>query len=486
MTDFYTNGRGVPKFLRQKLPQINTPFYLWRTALSVLVFVCFQFVCLAQESRDNGALKASDSIKPLEIGDEIPEELWEAPLQVVNHPEGKEVVTLDEYRGKLIILDFWATWCIPCLNSFPKLEKLQDDFKEDIVIISLTEERRSLVHDFLKNSNKSMQTVVEDRYIKEYFPHRSIPHFIWIKDGRVLAAVGIESVNENNIERVLLGEDVEFVHRKQINFDRSKPLMVAGNGGDEINMLYQSVITGRIPEDISGEFSPNPTQFIYYNQTIDHLFFSALQRKGIKNLTFFNNRKYTLFEVDDSLKNRISPLRVLKTKDDLAMREWAERNTFCYNLVFPKESNLSRLDGRMFQDLNQFFSNYLNFECVYETRKVKALALIKTDSFEDISSEGRSSSIKWGAKHQSLSIVNSPIQMLVNRLSGKTYDLISKKSNLDQLPIVDETGIEGNVDLFLEGDFSDFDSIRSVLRSKGLDLVEKETLVKMIVYKYAN
>ncbi|WP_257667471.1 hypothetical protein [Parapedobacter tibetensis] len=50
-----------------------------------------------------------DSIKPLQIGDTIPEALLNLPLQVVNHPEGKETITLADYKGKLIILDFWAT-----------------------------------------------------------------------------------------------------------------------------------------------------------------------------------------------------------------------------------------------------------------------------------------------------------------------------------------------------------------------------------------
>src|SRR5699024_8456596 len=134
----YTNGRGMPKFLRQKLSQTITPFYSWRTALLVLVFVCFQFVCLAQESRDNGALKASDSIKPLEIGDEIPEELWEAPFQVMNHPEGKETITLNEYRGKLLILDFWASWCAPCVRSLRALDSIQTSFKDELAVLPIT------------------------------------------------------------------------------------------------------------------------------------------------------------------------------------------------------------------------------------------------------------------------------------------------------------------------------------------------------------
>src|SRR5699024_4215398 len=111
---------------------------------------CFQFVCLAQESRDNGALKASDSIKPLEIGDEIPEELWEAPFQVMNHPEGKETITLNEYRGKLLILDFWASWCAPCVRSLRALDSIQTSFKDELAVLPITQESLEVVE---ANSN---------------------------------------------------------------------------------------------------------------------------------------------------------------------------------------------------------------------------------------------------------------------------------------------------------------------------------------------
>src|SRR5690606_14796427 len=52
-----------------------------------------------------------DSIKPLEIGETLPEALWHLPLQVVNHAEGTETITLNTYRGKTILLDFLSTGC---------------------------------------------------------------------------------------------------------------------------------------------------------------------------------------------------------------------------------------------------------------------------------------------------------------------------------------------------------------------------------------
>lgn len=60
---------------------------------------------------------------------------------------------LSDYRGKVVLLNFWATWCPPCRAEMPSLGRLQSSFKKDgfqIIAISVDEEGWGGIQSFLK------------------------------------------------------------------------------------------------------------------------------------------------------------------------------------------------------------------------------------------------------------------------------------------------------------------------------------------------
>jgi thiol-disulfide isomerase/thioredoxin len=91
----------------------------------------------AGESNDKG---------PAEVGKAAPD----LSIQTVN---GKGQVTRDSLQGKVAIVDFWATWCGPCKQSFPKLEELakQNQGKVQVVGISV-DDKSDGVADFAKSN----------------------------------------------------------------------------------------------------------------------------------------------------------------------------------------------------------------------------------------------------------------------------------------------------------------------------------------------
>lgn len=53
-----------------------------------------------------------------------------APPFFLEDMQTGETIDLEEYRGKVVYLDFWASWCVPCLKSFPKLSELRETYAD--------------------------------------------------------------------------------------------------------------------------------------------------------------------------------------------------------------------------------------------------------------------------------------------------------------------------------------------------------------------
>ena len=52
-----------------------------------------------------------------------------------------ESISLSDYRGQLVILDFWASWCIPCLLSMPSLEAMARELGDDVILVGVSLDR---------------------------------------------------------------------------------------------------------------------------------------------------------------------------------------------------------------------------------------------------------------------------------------------------------------------------------------------------------
>lgn len=110
--------KGIPPVRRFRLNPSGRGLALAGTALGALL-----------------ALAWAGPTAALEDGDQAPSFAGK-PL------EGDEKLSLAAYRGKVIYLDFWASWCAPCLTSIPMLEKLRQELAgEDFQILAINVDR---------------------------------------------------------------------------------------------------------------------------------------------------------------------------------------------------------------------------------------------------------------------------------------------------------------------------------------------------------
>ncbi len=104
-------------------------------------------------------------------------EAQEAPNFTLTDLNGQKV-SLSDFKGKVIIVDFWATWCGPCKMEIPSFIKLQEDYKDDVVIlgISLDKSGPKAVVPFAKKMNINYPIVYGDgSVVQAYGGVRGIP-----------------------------------------------------------------------------------------------------------------------------------------------------------------------------------------------------------------------------------------------------------------------------------------------------------------------
>lgn len=97
-----------------------------------------------------GSVLAED----MKIGQKAPE----FNLEIL---EGGKTVSLSDFKGQVVLVDFWASWCAPCKISLPMLDELANKFKNMKVIAVNIDDDKANAFTFLKDMDVSL-TVVHD------------------------------------------------------------------------------------------------------------------------------------------------------------------------------------------------------------------------------------------------------------------------------------------------------------------------------------
>jgi thiol-disulfide isomerase/thioredoxin len=103
--------------------------------------------------------------------------------------DGK-MVSLADYRGRIVFLDFWATWCPPCRESIPAIARLHERFKDsDVVVLSINVEGDPVKVNRFVEQKKIMRypVLIGNSAVKSAYGITGIPTFIVIdRDGQII------------------------------------------------------------------------------------------------------------------------------------------------------------------------------------------------------------------------------------------------------------------------------------------------------------
>lgn len=113
--------------------------------------------------------------------------------------------------NQAILIDFWATWCSPCVEGMPHLERLQNKFEGKLQVISVSEEKQERISRFQENRPYKFLFARDSGILRSFFPYQIIPHSVLIDSkGTVAAITSPEHITEQVIEQLLAGKEISL------------------------------------------------------------------------------------------------------------------------------------------------------------------------------------------------------------------------------------------------------------------------------------
>jgi thiol-disulfide isomerase/thioredoxin len=156
-------------------------------------------------------------------------------IRLIQHPmpvptfsasdlSGKTVSSAD-WRGKVVLINFWATWCMPCRVEIPDLVALQNKYRDDLVVVGVSEDEEGIdkVQAFAREHKINYPIVMANAELRKVFPNvAALPTtFVLDRQGRLAKrTVGLLNARETEaVARSLAGLQVnariEYIDQAQ-------------------------------------------------------------------------------------------------------------------------------------------------------------------------------------------------------------------------------------------------------------------------------
>lgn len=377
-----------------------------------------------------------------------------------------------DFKGKWIILDFWATWCGPCVKMIPRIDSLQREFKSSVQFISVTDQKKSVVESFfdrLENGHSfRLVECVEDTVLSRLFGMAALPHFAWIDPtGKYVAFSSDAVINSASIRSVLNGNPLQgsFQAEAELNYDATQPLFRETNPTNEDSFIFHSILTGYkdgigggLYSDITKKDDGTPNRRI----TARNLTVAALYQIALSDGFKVYGWDKTLLKVKD-------PTLLNSKLTGVDYDNWLKNGRgYCYEIVVPKE-NAAIATQYMRRDLEVFFPQY---KAAVENLIVKCWALEATGA---VNAPTSGATPKADFDLTGFTMVNCNLNVLTRRIAHflQGYDL----------PVVNDTNYTPHVDLVVNANLTDIKVINAQLAKYNLQFVQKDLEQEMLVIR---
>ena len=431
--------------------------------LPFTIFLIYQWNILCAQSV--ASLHPNDKVPDISLG------------YILNEPSKK--LRFSDFKGKLLILDFWNIHCTNCIASMPKMDSLQKEFSDSVQIIYVTKNSENDVNKLfsrVKIKKPDVPFIVNDTVLNSFFPHNGDPLHVWIdKEGLVYAIAFDYSTNSYTIKHLLSGLAPKLANRWDYGIDQNQPIVSQQNGAvlslaNSYSIFFNSLTDYSTENSIYVEKDSttglpvllrtiNAPALMLYSIAFDRDLYGA-------DVNYFNLRKNNrvIFETTDSSI-------FFPPKQESLLDDWMTNNIFSYEIKVKKGSG-SQLYKNMQEDLNR----YLPYKAVIEKREMKCLVLKSIpNATQSISKDNNLPTQIISNNDNTISIQNMPSSSFVSQL-------IYENSNIN-LPIIDDSHFSGRMNVKLKSKLSNLQSLALELEKYGFILCEENQAIDMLILR---
>ncbi len=338
-----------------------------------------------------------------------------------------EQISIQDLKGKTVILEFWATWCGSCIPAMKELDSLQKEFENDLKVITISSENKKRLNKFIKSTNISL-IVVSDTSHYSNFKYQIIPHSIIIdKKGIVRAITSPENINRDVINKLISKNEISLDLKDDFYVNpelKVKTIKSISNQDYKIELKsYNQEKRGgsKILKDIDG----NINGIEMWNSTIPRLY-------------------QTLFDIS-------SPSRMIY-KDGLSKKDFPYNKEHQYNMTIEVS--------------NKYHHKWKKIGIDFLNENFDVNAKIGIDSLTCFVLRNVDNTIKKSTSNSSQFMFMGTI---IKSKKIKMSQLAKYIENFTSIPVLDKTDLKDEYDIEFEWQEEDPNTLHTVLKEYGLD-----------------